>query len=412
MSSLPSKPLRLAATAALLATAVGTFAISGARSSAQSPQPPQAVPPIFSDGVAWTQFVLAVTPSPKTGLVTYETFASDQDLYVENPCPPLKAPRASSAGCNVPVWPTDAKLRGKTLQQSLLGAAAVGAERQGRRRLAVQVIGPAQGCGTPSGLNKAAAGSGFPATGCIGEEVRRDHATFDYLVANTLWSQAGLGQYYASGKPVATPLNALEVKADWIPVSTLATWLGKDAAFVNANFYTATANAGNGNVPFAMTSMHIMVKPLGFPDWIWANFENAYVPGRCDQTGCNDSFGAQTAKIAPNAQPWGQYGTCPKSAAVALMMTTAKVAPVFANYCMTGSQSAFGTATDPTLLGSPVLETLNANVPLAQSSCISCHAGAAFNATEVGPVKTAVGPNGPPTGYIGYDLMWGLLFAS
>ena len=405
MSALSSKRRRFAATAAIFATTIVGLSIGGTDTGAKA----QLVPPVVPDVASWQQFVLAVTPSGTPGKVAYETFASDQDIYVSNPCP---TPTPSS-GCNAPTWPSATATSTKALQRSLLGTAHARAAMQRRGKFTVEVIGPAQGCGTPSGLNQAAKGSGFPASGCIGEEVRRDRPSFDYLVANELWSTSGLAQYYATKQPVSLPWNTLEVKADWIPVSTLATWLGKPQSFVTANFYTSTANVGNGPpTTYAMTSMHLMVKSPGFPDWVWANFENAYVPGRCDLTGCTDSFGAQKAYVPPNPKSWGQYGACPKTPAVSAMMTQANVAPVFANYCMTGSQSAFTANGSPTLLGSPVIETLNANVPLAQSSCISCHAGASFNASGTpGPVNETIGPNAPPSGYTGYDLMWGVLFA-
>ncbi len=409
MSIFAFRKNRLFAALAVAAISVGAITVSGSQINAK---PAQIVPPPFgsTDAVSWQQFILAVAPSGVTGKVTYETFASDQDIYVSNPCttPPTK-------GCNVPTWPSASSSQGsKLLQRSLLGRAHMRAAMatRGAGRFTVQVIGPAQGCGTPPGLNGAAAGSGFPSAGCVGEEVRRDRATFDYLVANGLWSSAGLTKYYATKQPVSVPWNALEVKADWIPVSTLATWLGQPASFVTANFYTSSASVGTGPATtYAMTSMHISVKTPGFPNWIWADFENAYTPGRCDQTGCNDSFGAVTQTVPANAKAWGQYGACPKSQAVATMMTQANVAPVFANYCMTGSQSSFGTAAKPTLLGSPIIEPLNANVPMAKSSCISCHAGASFNASGPGHVGEPVGPHAPPAGYTGYDLMWGVLFA-
>ena len=78
----------------------------------------------------------------------------------------------------------------------------------------------------------------------------------------------------------------------------------------------------------------------------------------------------------------------------------------------TGTQTTFGTAANPTLLGSPIIEPLNANVALSVSSCISCHGGASFNATGVPNFKIGgVGPQSPPTGYVAYDFMWGLLAA-
>lgn len=356
------------------------------------------------DQTAWEQFAKAVTPSAVPGKVTFETWASDQDIYVGNPCPSGSAP---SSGCNVPAWPTGATLAArKALQASQLGRSHQAARKAG---MTIESIGPAQGCNPAS-----SPGSGFPSNGCVGEEVRRDRASFDYIVSNGLWSTNGLTAFFATGKQVAFPNGSLQIKADWIPVDQLAAWLGKDAAFVNANFYTATTSVNPGGPPtaMAMTSMHVSLKSAQFPNWIWANFENAYTPGRCDETGCHDQFGAQKPVVPASTKAWGQYGTCPKTNAAQSVLRAAKAPAVFANYCLTGTQTDFGTKANPTKLGSPIIEPLNAGVPLAQSSCISCHAAASF--TAQGGVTTpanALGPNGVPAGTRGYDFMWGLLGA-
>jgi hypothetical protein len=375
-------------------------------------QPTPPLSPTQLDQISWQSFVMAVRPSSVAGKVVYETWASDQDIYVANPCP---ITGKKTPGCNVPTWPSpSANGAIKPFQTSVLGRSHLGLTRMGG---GVEVIGPAQGCTAPVGITtapKAAANSGFPSGGCVGEEVRRDRMSFAYLVQAGLWSKAGLKAFYNTGRPVGLPWNALDVKADWIPVATLAQWLGKTPAFVTANFYTATAQASkNGpKTAYAMTSIHISIKAAGFPDWVWADFENAYTPGRCDQTGCIDNFGAKVAKVAANTTPWGQYSPCTPTTAATKLMAGAKVAAIFGNYCLTGTQVKFGTATKPTLLGSPIIEPLNANVPLAASSCISCHAGASFNAA--GPnfnVGQPVGPHAAPAGYRTYDFMWGVLNA-
>lgn len=376
---------------------------------------PAALPSgINTDQVAWQQFILAVTPSATSGKVAYETWASDQDIYVGKPCVSANNP----VGCNVPTWPTKVSLAApRTLTTSLLAQSHQALARAPSGGLTVEVVGPAQGCKSPPGIqpSQPAADSGFPATGCVGEEVRRDRATFDYLVKNGLWSDLGLANFYKGGGTVAFPANALEIKVDWIPVTTLATWLGKPVSFVTSNFYTANAALGKAAPPvaMAMTSMHLSVKYPGFPNWIWANFENAYTPGRCDQTGCSDRFGAQVPRVAANSKAWGQYGACAKSAAVGSLMGAAKLSQVFANYCLTGTQTTYGTTTNPTLLGSPIIEALNADVALNQSSCIACHYNAAFNQSGT-PNFNNIGGTGPQTlaaGFKQYDFMWGLLGA-
>src|SRR5665213_3756665 len=110
-----------------------------------------------SDMVAWEEFaqVTAAAGNPRIKKVAFETWASDQDIYV-----------AAS-----PQWP--AVSAPKVLQHSGLATAHL---RTGIHPFAF-VPGA---CTTPQGLpsgDNAAAGSGFPNTGCIGEEVRRNWAS-------------------------------------------------------------------------------------------------------------------------------------------------------------------------------------------------------------------------------------------
>jgi hypothetical protein len=59
----------------------------------------------------------------------------------------------------------------------------------------------------------------------------------------------------------------------------------------------------------------------------------------------------------------------------------AGLSPVWQNYCLKGTQASYVTSMGTaTLLGNSVIEGLNAGVPIAQSSCMTCHATAAFNA--------------------------------
>lgn len=406
-----SKKLTLAGlSAGILAVAAAQFAPVTAQ---------QAVAPVpggspDNDKTAWVNFIRAVTPSPTRGKVVYETWASDQDIYVTNPCNPVTPIQP----CNAPKWPLARAAKS-------LVSTTIGHDQSARAALAegkpvVQAIGPSQGCATPSGAGpgKAAANSGFPAGGCVGEEVRRDRASYAYIVQNGLWSKAGLSKFFAGTGTVTFPANALNIKADWIPVTTLATWIKQPTSFVTANFYTAPGSVGTGGpqVLMAMTSMHVSVKAPGYPNWVWANFENAYTPGRCDLTGCIDNFGAAKPVVRPSKSNWGQYGACSKTPAVGALMRNARVSPVFNNYCLTGTQVAYGTTSNPTLLGSPIIEPLNANVPMPRSSCISCHTAAAFNAQGTPPFSLlATNPIGPlttPAGYRAYDFMWGVINAN
>jgi hypothetical protein len=85
--------------------------------------------------------------------------------------------------------------------------------------------------------------------------------------------------------------------------------------------------------------------------------------------------------VLPNAKPGQGYPDCAKSSAILEEFIEAGLSPVWQNYCLKGTQASYVTGTGtPILLGSSVIEGLNAGVPVAQSSCMTCHATAAFNA--------------------------------
>src|ERR1700687_2335699 len=108
-----------------------------------------------SDMVAWEVFVQVMAPSgnPQTTNVEFETWASDEDIYRKSP----------------PQWPIVGT--SKQLLASVLGSQRL---RHGLRPL---IVAPGQ-CTSPA----TPAAGGFPADGCIGEEVRRNWASFQYIV--------------------------------------------------------------------------------------------------------------------------------------------------------------------------------------------------------------------------------------
>jgi len=131
-------------------------------------------------------------------------------------------------------------------------------------------------------------------------------------------------------------------------------------------------------VPVALVALHIITKQV--PNWTWATFEHWKNPGRCDDTGCRDAFGAAEPVVAAQRKPDLGYPQCRPSEALRRMFAAAGIADVWLNYCLKGTQSDFVTSTGaPTLLGNSVAETINAGVPHGRSSCITCHAEAAFD---------------------------------
>jgi hypothetical protein len=122
-----------------------------------------------------------------------------------------------------------------------------------------------------------------------------------------------------------------------------------------------------------LVAMHVISKLV--PNWTWATFEHRFNPARCDIIGCKDKFGAQAAMVPPNPTEKQGYPDCAKSTALAAMLAGADIDPVYANYCLKGSQVDFvdnvGLAVR---LGNSVTEADF----VGSSSCMTCHGRAAF----------------------------------
>lgn len=303
------------------------------------------------DLLAWETFVQVVAPAgnPQNTNVEFETWASDQDIYTDNP-----------------QWPGTGAT--KTLTVSALGNSHL------RPRLP-QVIAPGQ-CGKP-GDPAVAKQAGFPADGCIGEEVRRNWASFQYIVSNHLNSHAGLAQRFQNGPKVDFPADAIEFKADWARVQDVAKWLNLTEQQVEERYYTNNAASGTTpvTVKYALLSFHFSTKML--KNWFWTDFENENTPGRCDVIGCHDSYGAVKQNVPPNSKTWQPYGTCAKTPKVLAIFSNAGISAVWQHYCLKGTQTT--SFTQPLRLGNSVIEAINASVPIEKSSCISCHAYASFD---------------------------------
>jgi hypothetical protein len=368
------------------------------------------------DQMSWQSFVSVVTPAPngQQGL-TLETWATDPDTFQATPTWPSGPSLTATAAVQRPRF-----------QASLLQRArARGHAPAGLRGAAAVSVG---GCNP---VGDAAAGN-FPtgnASDCIAEEVRRNRDAFDYIVNNGLYTQAGLKTAFA-GPGINFPTSAIELKLDWIQEATLVTWLNNNGVqtpnnFVQQNYYT-TVVAGT---TYALLSMHISTKQL--PNWLWATFEHQLNPGRCDTMGCYDQFGV-TGKLTsvaalPTPKPGAtqnQYPACVKSPALAAMFSGAGLGAVWNNYCLKATQVDFlstqnATIGQPVIDGDSVIERITADVPIAQSSCITCHAYAAVTAQGCVSGKDNPGLGSPgPVGLVNwaylqkqkmYDFVWGVI---
>ena len=275
------------------------------------------------DRLAWQLFVALTAPAPgHADKVVFETWASNDDTFSEKP--------------EYPATPSP-----KVLHFPALGG-----------RMPTEPDGPWRR-GAPGG-----------------EEVRRNKATFDYITAaqNRFHTREGLARAFAEKREIKLPVDSIEVKANWIAADEVD----------RARYYVSVASDGK---QYALVALHVTTKLI--PNWTWATFEHADNRGRCDLMGCRDGFGATVPLIAANASPNGRYPACEKTPALAAMIAQAKLAAVFSNYCLKGTQNDFVTATGlPTLLGNSVTEFGFANT----SSCISCHARASVDATG-GPAQ-------------------------
>jgi len=345
------------------------------------------------DELAWQIFVQIVSPAGNTGQpkVEFETWASDQDIYVANPAQ----------------WP--AVGTPKSLRPSALGV------NKPHGSVGIRAVPPTtQLSCPPSGLSGAAKGDGFPTNGCIGEEVRRNWASFQYIVGNALDSKAGRAAFAKAGKTVDLPSDAIEFKGDWAPVDDVAKWRNISVAEVKEKYYTSAAQVNGKTADYALLAFHFFSKQT--KNWVWADFEHALNPGRCDTIGCKDSYGATIANVAPNGTPWQPYAPCVRTQPVASMAVNAGISKVWDNYCMKATQTQFVASDGTKLLGNSVIEPLNADVAISTSSCITCHSGALFEKATGAPYTGILdmSPTGPQPGYdtakyASYDFVWGLI---
>jgi hypothetical protein len=304
------------------------------------------------DQTAWQLFI-AVNTTASGSNATFETWASDTDTFRPNP-----------------TFPTG--VRALTLHPPAL----VIAERQALQK-AGQLI-PQIPPGAPTEL----------------EESRRNQPAFDFIVKNGLYSVSGLKKSF--GKQLAFPVDAIEVKGNWMPVADVPKWtLGRVAAADVPKVFHV--NTGSDGKQYALVAMHVISKLV--PNWTWATFENQYNPARCDILGCHDAFGAATPDVAPNAKPEQGYPPCAKSPALAALIAAAKLDTAFGNYCLKGSQTDF---TDNTGLAIRLGNSVTENGFVASSSCITCHGRAAWDAKGAPTphagfvsIKPLTGPTGP-----------------
>jgi hypothetical protein len=341
-----------------------------------------------SDEFIWRLFAQFAAPvaGARPATVQFETWASDLDTFKDKP-----------------VWPranAPKKFQGSKLRQARTHGG-----------------GPVDvACKAPPipGLGA------FPTEGktppCIAEEVRRNRPQFDYLLKNRLHTTQGRAAAFASGLDVQMPLEAVSVKGDWVPLGDLLAWLPELGSVerIRLQYYTGISD----NVEYALVSMHVSSRQNA--NWVWGTFEHQKNPGRCDDLGCFDSYGASLAEVAPERRKTdSQYGDCAKTPALEALMRDAGLSAVWKNYCLKSTQVDYVAADGtPSALGNSVIERIVGGGSVVASSCIGCHAYASFDKTGAPSAgifnMLPYNPTGPLIPAVlkasrQFDFSWGLV---
>ncbi|MGH6925615.1 MAG: hypothetical protein ACRED5_17955 [Propylenella sp.] len=335
--------------AALVATAI---VLPGTCIAQTNPNPALNTP----DELSWQLFIEVNTSAPGLNNATFETWASDTDTFTANPqFPTVATPLALHA----PIVPS-------------LGLAAL--QESGTLLPAVPPI--------PG----------------VGEETRRNQVAFDFIVNSNLHTKSGLKA--AFGEMLSFPIDSIEVKANWLPADRIPRFTLNRVQLADVPTYFHV-NTGSDGKSYALLSMHIISKLV--PNWTWATFENTYNPGRCDILGCRDSFGAVSPVVQPNATQNQGYPDCDKTPALTALLKAASIDRAFVNYCLKGSQTDFTDNTGLDIrLGNSVTESGFVN----QSSCMTCHGRAGFDANGDATSSAGFDTNGAPLGPIQPTWFW------
>jgi hypothetical protein len=245
--------------------------------------------------------------------------------------------------------------------------------------------------------------------------VRRNWAAFRYFVVHDLTSKAGFARAFQESLKIDPPADSIQVKADWMRVGDLARWVNLDEDDVRRVYYTRSERDGEAQSEYALVGVHLNSKR--WKNWIWATFEHRINPGRCDDIGCHDAFGAATADVAARQPADQDYGDCPKTASLIAMFANAGLSPVWLNYCLKGSQVGF-TQKDgrPVRLGNSVIDRINGHIPMTHSSCMTCHALASFDRNGEANRAFADNPIGDVDrqrlqNYVTSGFVWGVAHA-
>jgi hypothetical protein len=330
---------------------------------------------------AWQLFVAANCPSTGTaGPLTWQNW-TEQTCWLSPTTP--GCPGASALATAAPRFLHGSQLRIRTTGLTKNAVAGVNPLTGTCSPMTTQAIGVPLSTFVPANL-------AAKPTFC--EEVFVNPAEAAFVTApapgNTLTTLTGQVAYASGHNPITFPTAAVEVKADWLPATSITPSFNCTTN-PPPGVYVETINGAC----YALVGVHISSKLA--PNWLWATFEpqsKVTNPNRCNPklySNCNDPWGSNPATSTGTA-------TAP-TPALAQLMTAAGLPKVFQNYRLVGTQTTFVTSSNqPILLGNSFTE-FNAEVLPQQASCITCHSYAGVWTT---PSIASVGccPASPPVG--------------
>lgn len=219
-------------------------------------------------------------------------------------------------------------------------------------------------------------------------EIRMNRAAFEYIRARALYNVEGQLHAAAAGG-VAFPADAIEVKAQWRPVT----------AQERGRYHTLEVRLADGQRRlYGLTALHIISKTL--PQWFWATFEHV------DNATLADAEGWQLPSRDRLACP-PQRPDCNRAPAGIGLEGT-----VWQFYRLRGTMTGFlEDDGQPARLANSALE----KGMQASSSCITCHARASIGLAGDTPVRLPVFESVAPRaaggferrGYVGLpDAAW------
>jgi hypothetical protein len=229
-------------------------------------------------------------------------------------------------------------------------------------------------------------------------EIADNRISYDYIVKNDLYN----GNVVNADRPIAFPDGTMEVKASWrilTPKDDRSRYLTMAATV--ATFDSQGRPKGKTSALLGLVGLHIIVKPTGFPQWIWSTFEqvdNLVAPprglasyldpkapaGAVNQSPCQPGVLPCTPKAGATFQtPDPLTRMTPVSRAVDLINKTvqAKFGATFVKYYeLVGTQWPSDPSDPGNPLGTPTPNVL-ANVTMESyiqptSSCMACHSTA------------------------------------